>query len=247
MPSHPRTSRRVAPGHDLDKPCLGKLVSRGSVGVRVPLRLHLRPTFNQRVRGSSPGRPHQLTRHQWASIGWIAVSWLRRSGSLGIADVVRTAQIAELEDDRHILFAVQRRRPRRRASLRGEATASGWATLQRRSPIFITAINRKMAIVLTAMTDTVLPSVVFRSWSVMMSRSERLTSKAATRMAIPAAKLRTRLNIGVSPPALRLFPGHGCRSRNVARRSVWRLDEKESTVHSQQPENHSAGELPEHG
>src|SRR5713101_8080959 len=49
------------------------------------------------------------------------------------------------------------------------------------------------------------------------------------------------------PPALRLFPGHGCRSRNVTRRSVWRLDEKESTVHSQQPENHSAGELPEHG
>jgi len=60
-------------------------------------------------------------------------------------------------------------------------------------------MNRKMAIVLTAMTDTVLPSVVFKVLDVMISRSERLTSKAATRMAIPAGEAQDSSEHGVSP------------------------------------------------
>jgi len=38
-------------------------------------------------------------------------------GSLGIAKVVRTAKIAELEDDRHIGLEVPVRRPRRELSI----------------------------------------------------------------------------------------------------------------------------------
>ena len=56
-PSGHQSRTRLISGHE---PCLGKLVSRGSVGVRVPPRLHLRLTFNQGVPGSSPGRPTNL-------------------------------------------------------------------------------------------------------------------------------------------------------------------------------------------